>query len=167
VSGQLHAPAALPPREISPPLTNWIEGWVDPRASLDDMEKLRFLTLQGLELRTLDLPARSQSLYGLRYRGSLFRIPVEDKGYERSKPEHNMYSWGNAVKITPQRLWAKTCIQRHSSNARARVCVRARTPSNAVWTLFVFKLKNLFDLGNYIGFQNSLCLFTHSVCLKM
>jgi hypothetical protein len=34
VSGQLHAPAALPPRERAPG-TYWIEGWVGPRASLD------------------------------------------------------------------------------------------------------------------------------------
>jgi hypothetical protein len=30
--------------------TNWIGGWVDPRASLDDMEKRKSLTLPGLEL---------------------------------------------------------------------------------------------------------------------
>jgi hypothetical protein len=29
--------------------TQWI-GWVDPRNSLDDMEKRKFLTLLGLEL---------------------------------------------------------------------------------------------------------------------
>jgi hypothetical protein len=40
------------------------------RAGLDDMEKLKFLTLEGLELRPLCCPARSQSLYRLRCRGS-------------------------------------------------------------------------------------------------
>jgi len=34
MSGQLHAPAALPPRETSPS-THWIGGWVGPRAVLD------------------------------------------------------------------------------------------------------------------------------------
>jgi hypothetical protein len=34
VSGQLHAPAALPPRERDPG-THWIGGWVGPRAVLD------------------------------------------------------------------------------------------------------------------------------------
>jgi hypothetical protein len=34
VSGQLHAPAALPPRERAPG-THWIGGWVGPRAVLD------------------------------------------------------------------------------------------------------------------------------------
>jgi hypothetical protein len=37
VSGQLHAPAALPPGKS--PGTHFIGGWVDPRAGLDDMEK--------------------------------------------------------------------------------------------------------------------------------
>jgi hypothetical protein len=43
---------------------------VGPRACLEDVEKRRFLTLPGLELRTLGRPARSQSLYRLRYAGS-------------------------------------------------------------------------------------------------
>jgi hypothetical protein len=66
VSGQFHALAALPP-EKEPPGTHWIEGWVDPRAGLDDMEKRKFLTVPGLELRPRGRPARSQSLYRLRY----------------------------------------------------------------------------------------------------
>jgi hypothetical protein len=52
------------------PDTHWIEGWVDPRAGLEDVEKRKFLTLPGLELRTLVRPSRSQSLYRLRYPGS-------------------------------------------------------------------------------------------------
>jgi hypothetical protein len=43
---------------------------VDPRAGLDIMKKYKFLTLPRLKLRPLGRPARSQSLYGLRYRGS-------------------------------------------------------------------------------------------------
>jgi hypothetical protein len=44
------------------PGTHWIGGWVDPRASLDDVEKRLFLTLSGLELQPiLGRPARSQS----------------------------------------------------------------------------------------------------------
>jgi hypothetical protein len=60
VSGQLHAPAALPPGI----------HWIDPRAGLDDVEKRKFLTLPGLELQPLGRPARSLSLYRLRYPGS-------------------------------------------------------------------------------------------------
>jgi hypothetical protein len=36
------------------------------------VEKRQFLILPGLELRILGLPAYSQSLYRLRYRGSAF-----------------------------------------------------------------------------------------------
>jgi hypothetical protein len=42
---------------------------VDPRGGLDDVEKRKFLTLPGLELRQLGRPARSQLLYRLRYPG--------------------------------------------------------------------------------------------------
>jgi hypothetical protein len=38
VSGQLHALAALPPRETAPD-THWIGGWVGPRAVLDVVVK--------------------------------------------------------------------------------------------------------------------------------
>jgi len=42
VSGQLHVPAALPPRKVPPPPppgTNWIGGWVGFRAGLDALGK--------------------------------------------------------------------------------------------------------------------------------
>jgi hypothetical protein len=51
--------------------THWIRRWVDPRAGLHDVEKRKFLTLQGLEMRLLSRRARSQSLYRLSYPGSL------------------------------------------------------------------------------------------------
>jgi hypothetical protein len=60
-----------PPGETAPS-THWIGGWLDPRASLDDLEKRKFLTLLRLELRLLSHPAHSQSLYWLRYPGSYF-----------------------------------------------------------------------------------------------
>jgi hypothetical protein len=69
VSGQLHDPAALPPAKSSD--THWIGGWVSSRAGLDDVEKKKFLTPLALELRLLGRPARSQSLYRLRYLGYL------------------------------------------------------------------------------------------------
>jgi hypothetical protein len=43
---------------------------VVPRAGLNDVEKIKFLTLLGLELRTLGRPACSHSLYRLSYPGS-------------------------------------------------------------------------------------------------
>jgi hypothetical protein len=51
--------------------THWIEGCVDRRAGLDDLEKRKFLNLPGLELR---LFIRSQVLYRLCYPGSIFRV---------------------------------------------------------------------------------------------
>jgi hypothetical protein len=54
--------------------THWIGGWVDRRAGVDDMEKCKFLTLPGLELRPLSRQARSQSLYRLRYRVHILYI---------------------------------------------------------------------------------------------
>jgi hypothetical protein len=67
------APVSLPPPPPPGervPYIHWIGGWEDPRASLDNMEKLKFLALSGLELRSLGRPALGQLLYRLRYRGS-------------------------------------------------------------------------------------------------
>jgi hypothetical protein len=33
--------------------THWIGGWTNPRDGLDNVEKRKFLTLPGLELRSL------------------------------------------------------------------------------------------------------------------
>jgi hypothetical protein len=54
------------------PGTLWIGRWVNPTAGLDDVEKKKFLTVPGLELRPLGRPARIQSLYRLRYPDSLY-----------------------------------------------------------------------------------------------
>jgi hypothetical protein len=58
VSGQLHAPVTSLLRKEA------------PVPALNDMEKLKFLTLLGLELRPFSRPARRQTLYRPRYRGS-------------------------------------------------------------------------------------------------
>jgi hypothetical protein len=58
VSGQRHAPAALPLGERAPG-THWIVGWMGLGTGLDDVEKETFLTLPGPELRPLGRPARS------------------------------------------------------------------------------------------------------------
>jgi hypothetical protein len=44
------------------PSSHWIGDWVGFTASLDDMEKGKFLTLLGLELRPLGRPTCSPSL---------------------------------------------------------------------------------------------------------
>jgi hypothetical protein len=53
------------------PRTHWIGGCVGPRAGLDGAGKTIFLTLTGLELQPVGHPVRGQSLYRLRYRGSI------------------------------------------------------------------------------------------------
>jgi hypothetical protein len=72
------------PRSLYPgkraPGTSWIGGWVDARAGLDDVEMKKFLTLSGLELRTLGRPARSQSLYRLRYPSSFRKACASGHG---------------------------------------------------------------------------------------
>jgi hypothetical protein len=52
MSSQLHSPAALPPEE-KVRFIHWVGGWVDTKAILDYVEKRKFLTLPGLELRSL------------------------------------------------------------------------------------------------------------------
>jgi hypothetical protein len=42
-------PGRFNPPEIAPG-TQWIGGWVDASAGLEDVEKRKFLTLPGLEL---------------------------------------------------------------------------------------------------------------------
>jgi hypothetical protein len=50
---------------------------VDPRAGLDDVEKRKFLTLPGLELRSLGRPVHSYTAIRLRYPGSLSVLSME------------------------------------------------------------------------------------------
>jgi hypothetical protein len=40
VSGQIHAPAALPLKEKDPG-AHWIGGWVGPKAGLDSVVKVK------------------------------------------------------------------------------------------------------------------------------
>jgi hypothetical protein len=49
-------PGRFTPRERAPG-THWIGGWVGSRAGIDDVEKTKYLTLPGLELRPLGRPA--------------------------------------------------------------------------------------------------------------
>jgi hypothetical protein len=50
--------SALRPGRFIPD-THWIGGWVDLSVGLDAMEKRKFLTLPGHDLRLLGRPARS------------------------------------------------------------------------------------------------------------
>jgi len=61
-SGQLHAPAALPPGKNSS--TKWAGGWVSTRAGLDNLEerKIGFLCQKSIHKYT-SCPARSLATY--------------------------------------------------------------------------------------------------------
>jgi hypothetical protein len=61
-------PCRFTPGERAPG-THWIKDWVDLRAGLNDLEKRKFLTLPGLELRSLCRAVHSQSLCRLHYLG--------------------------------------------------------------------------------------------------
>jgi hypothetical protein len=63
-------PCRFTPGERAP-TTHWTGSCGGHRAGLDEVQKRKFFTLPGLELRPLGSSARSQSLYLLRYPGSL------------------------------------------------------------------------------------------------
>jgi hypothetical protein len=65
-------PGRFTPRK-SFPGTRWIGA---PEPVLDHMEKTKFLTLPGLELRPVCRSARSQSLYRLSYPGSFCMVAL-------------------------------------------------------------------------------------------
>jgi hypothetical protein len=68
------------PRPLYPgeraPATRWIGGWVDSRATMDNVKKRKLLTLPGIKIRPLGRPDRSQSIYQLRYPGSCCTIHI-------------------------------------------------------------------------------------------
>jgi hypothetical protein len=67
-------PYCFTPGERAPD-THWIGDWVDPRAGLEYMDKWEVFILPGFDLNPLCRPARMQSLYRLRYRGSKIQWP--------------------------------------------------------------------------------------------
>jgi hypothetical protein len=74
--------SALRPGRFNPgegaPGTHWTGGWVGPRTGLDNVEKRKFLTLPGLELRPL-------GLYRLRCPDpSVYTYVVYEVGHERA-----------------------------------------------------------------------------------
>jgi hypothetical protein len=69
---------------------------VGRRVGLDDIEKLKSLTLPGLEFRPLSRPAHSQSLYRLRYRDS---HSDEIMTKLNSNSFYNMYTSWNAFPV--------------------------------------------------------------------
>jgi hypothetical protein len=86
------------------PGIHWIGGWVDPRAGLDDVKKRKFSNLTGLKLRPLGNPARSQSIYRLRYPSSPFEFFHPKFGFQPSP----LPSW-------PEGRMVKNCAERYEN----------------------------------------------------
>jgi hypothetical protein len=70
VGGQRHAPAALPLGKR--PATQFTKRWVGPRTGQDIYEKFSLHPPPPTGIRSPDHPARSDSLYRLRYPGQIF-----------------------------------------------------------------------------------------------
>jgi hypothetical protein len=87
------------------PSTRWIGGWVDPRAGLDHVGKRKFLTLPGLEPRLLSRPARSQSLYRLRYPG--YQQMKDNTKY--SRPVNRVNAVCEVPETVPASIIRDTC----------------------------------------------------------
>jgi hypothetical protein len=52
---------------------------VDPRTGVDDVKKIKYFTLAGLEHRPLRRPARSESLSWLLFLGRIFQMLDESR----------------------------------------------------------------------------------------
>jgi hypothetical protein len=88
---------ALPP-DKQPFGTDWIGGWVGLRSGVNDVEKRKFLTLPGLELRAISRSARNQSLYRLCYPWNKNEVP--------SKSFSEFYERKSFFILTYSRSWA-------------------------------------------------------------
>jgi hypothetical protein len=115
--------AALPPGERAPH-THWVGGWVGPRVGLDEMEKWKFLSLSGLELRPLGHPACSRSLNQLHYPGSIIftyilyiRLLAQDRDHYQALVNTVMNDrfhegWGIVwVADRPLASWEGLCLK--------------------------------------------------------
>jgi len=94
VSGQLHAPAALSPREIAPG-THWIGRWVGPRAGLDVVVK-----------RKIPSPRRESNprtsivqLVAPRWWREKYQAPTETATLDHPTRSPELYNWTIPVQI--------------------------------------------------------------------
>jgi hypothetical protein len=105
------------------PGTHWIGGWEVPKAGLEDVEKRKFLTLPGLKLRLLGCPARSQSLYRLRYPGSPSYSVCTIMCWTTCYLVINILETPGS-KLLPLRVWVPFCLSRA---IEATNCINHRT----------------------------------------
>jgi hypothetical protein len=132
---------------------------VDPRAGLDDLEKRKFLKPLGLELGTFCRPARSQSLYRLRYPGSspykvlslniLLEIPVE------------IPVGGIGTQVTDIHLFIKSPVTaaRQGSSRHYRGRRRHVSSANAAQSAFNVHINTLPATNSLLSCNSQITLF--------
>jgi hypothetical protein len=165
VSGKLHAPAALPPGK-QPPGTHWMEGLVDPRAGLEDMNKRKFLILPGLDLRPLGRPAHSQSLYRLLYPGFSWGRVNEKCYYPKMLEPRQSFQLSTsklnvtALQFDPLMNMGLCCNATSPINQCAETlisCIRFRQSFKSVVKPVLFSLKPLTTVLAHSSPQMILC----------
>jgi hypothetical protein len=86
------------PRQLYPrdrPGTRCIGGWAGPRAGLDECGKSH-----TIGIRSPDRPARSESLYRLRYPGPVFQTAQQNFGTKRFRPLFSEAGYHTLIEIT-------------------------------------------------------------------
>jgi hypothetical protein len=113
------------------PVTHWIGGWEDPRAGLDDVEKRKFLTLTGLELRPLCRPVSYDKDFSAGEAGNIASVMQVERCNEAqntgSKPVLQRYQTSRVNEI------ARVIAARHRE-----IVVPAVTRINLRWAVGPF-----------------------------
>jgi hypothetical protein len=137
--------SALRPRRFTPG-THWIGGWVDPRAGLDDVEKRKLLTLTELELWPLGRPARSQSLYGLRY------VPVE--GFFSKLLVLIIVLWKNLQDCVGLAIWLETFEGTYVSSFCRNLSYKTKTPGISLPANYTDRANLSYCWRKYLAIQS-------------
>jgi hypothetical protein len=112
-------PRPLNPRGKSPRY-HWIRGWVDPRAGLDDVEKRKFLTLPGIEIRPPGLAAVAS-----RYTDWAIPGIIEDVSITVvTKASHRTLAWGGCIRQSYKKGLIRKPLLQIGSHRRKYWCKR-------------------------------------------
>jgi hypothetical protein len=161
VSGQLHAPVALPLGERAPGI-HWIGGWVNPRVGLDDWEKIKFLHLPRLEFRPLCRPARSQSLYRLRYPGSSVH---EDKHWLNYSRGYELTEWQLVWEFTYKYGYKFTIV--HLTLYQCNGCNMWRQDRPSHLDTYKRSFDNQFIWREiYVSYHHGYCILTAVIYIR-
>jgi hypothetical protein len=114
---------------------------------MDDMEKWKFLTPPGLELRPLGRPASSQSLYRLCYPGSLEYITIYYYLYYYYCQENRINDRGDPLCWPRDTLYPqKLALTSPTSGGRSVGIVRLRTKGQGVLLLLLIISSTVWNL---------------------